>query len=148
MRRHGNYKLTAVLTALLITELWAVPSSLRWGLIAGKGSRDWKDRFIARVVECRTLSFSFLSIPSFPNMRQLRHALPACSWHAFQSDHGRRKQRGTGGRVPRSRKISLGRHPPPPPEIMIFQYLFSRHTCKFCIFHHFQNKVAEIRGET
>ena len=50
---------------------------------------------------------------------------------------------GHGGRVPRSRKISGGR----PPEIMIFQYLFL-HIWKFCIFHHFQNKVAEIRGET
>ena len=36
-----------------------------------------------------------------------------------QFAHGRRK-RGTGGRVPRSRKISGGR----PPEIMILQYLF------------------------
>ena len=34
-----------------------------------------------------------------------------------------------------------------PPEIMIFQHLFSSHISKFCIFRHFQNKVAEIRKE-
>ena len=50
----------------------------------------------------------------------------------------------TVGRVPRSRKISGGR----PPEMMIFQQLFFDTYSFFSIFHHFQNKVAEIRGET
>ena len=58
--------------------------------------------------------------------------------------HGRRK-RGDGGRVPRSRKISGGR---PLRNHDISPSFFLTQIFCFCIFHHFQNKVAEIRGET
>ena len=49
---------------------------------------------------------------------------------------------GMGGTRPLVRN-SGGR----PPEIAIFRDFFSEYLPKFHIFHYFQNKVGEIRGE-
>ena len=66
-------------------------------------------------------------------------------YYTVPPGHGRRKRGGGRGDASPSVEKSAGDGPP---EIMIFRYLFPWHICKFCIFQHFQNKVAEIRGET
>ena len=58
---------------------------------------------------------------------------------SYKEVHGRRK-RGTGDASPAVEK-SAG---DVPPEIMIFQHIFLDTNKQICIFHHFQNKVAEI----
>ena len=60
----------------------------------------------------------------------------------YPLSHGRRK-RGTRRCVPPVEKSAED----VPPEMRIFRN-FSRHVSKFCIFQHFQNKVAEIREQT